>query len=220
MTLPAAGYFTNPARTNGEAKQAQDDMLDTLIALPAAVGDVTGPASSTSGNIATFNGTGGKTIADSGIAPGTLLRTTNNLSDISSASSARGNLGLGSAATKNTGSSGATVPLCNTANTWGGQQTPLVAALTDASTVTWDCATAQVATLTTAAARVIGAPTNAVAGTFYSLEINSGGYTPAWNAVFDFGSDGDPSGLTGVCGFLFYYDGSKFRCRGRSQGGA
>lgn len=36
MTLPAAGYFTDPSRTNGEAKQAQDDMLDKLIALPDA----------------------------------------------------------------------------------------------------------------------------------------------------------------------------------------
>lgn len=100
------------------------------------------------------------------------------------------------------------------------QQTPLKAALTDASTVTWDCATAQVATLTTSAARIIGAPTNGVSGTYYGLEITTGGYTPAWNAVFDFGGDGVPSGLTGVCGFLFYYDGSKFRCRGRSFGGA
>ena len=34
-------------------------------------GAVVGPASSTSGNIATFSGTGGKTIADSGVAPST-----------------------------------------------------------------------------------------------------------------------------------------------------
>ncbi|OYW72977.1 MAG: hypothetical protein B7Z37_23225, partial [Verrucomicrobia bacterium 12-59-8] len=46
----------------------------------------------------------------------------NNLSDLSSASSARTNLGLGTAAVVNTGTSGATVALNNGANTWGAAQ--------------------------------------------------------------------------------------------------
>lgn len=33
MTLPASNYFTNPDRTNAEAKQAQDDMLEVLRGL-------------------------------------------------------------------------------------------------------------------------------------------------------------------------------------------
>jgi hypothetical protein len=49
------------------------------------------------------------------------LLTSNNLSELTaSASTARSNIGLGSAATQNTGTSGAAVPLLNAANTWSG----------------------------------------------------------------------------------------------------
>jgi hypothetical protein len=50
------------------------------------------------------------------------LNVTNNLSDLTSLGAARANLGLGSAAISSTGTSGATIPLLNGANTWSGVQ--------------------------------------------------------------------------------------------------
>jgi hypothetical protein len=51
---------------------------------------------------------------------GSALLAQNNLSELASASSARTNLGLGTAAVANTGTSGATIPLLNGNNTWSG----------------------------------------------------------------------------------------------------
>ena len=53
----------------------------------------------------------------------TWLLPANNLSELTSLTAARSNLGLGTAATANTGTSGATVPLLNGANGWSGAQT-------------------------------------------------------------------------------------------------
>lgn len=54
---------------------------------------------------------------------GTALLGPNNLSDLTSSITARANLGLGTAAVHNTGTSGDNVPLLNGINTWGAAQT-------------------------------------------------------------------------------------------------
>jgi hypothetical protein len=53
---------------------------------------------------------------------GVYLQINNNLNDLQSPSSARTNLGLGTAALANTGTSGGTVPLLSGVNTWSGAQ--------------------------------------------------------------------------------------------------
>jgi hypothetical protein len=60
-------------------KCAQCTWIDYRNASPFGVGggsgDVTGPASSTSGNLPSFNGAGGKTLQDSGIAAASVTKT-------------------------------------------------------------------------------------------------------------------------------------------------
>jgi hypothetical protein len=47
----------------------------TAVVPGGGTGDVVGPASSTSGNLPSFNGTGGKTLQDSGVAAATVTKT-------------------------------------------------------------------------------------------------------------------------------------------------
>lgn len=62
-------------------------------------------------------------ITNPPVAAGTALLVLNNLDDLNNTSTARTNLGLGTSATLNTGTSGATVPRLDQANTWAAAQT-------------------------------------------------------------------------------------------------
>jgi hypothetical protein len=80
----------------------------------------TAPGSPNNGDIWT---TGAGFFAEINAVAQQLLSASNNLSDLASASTARTNLGLGTAATQNTGTSGATIPFLSGTNSWGGTQT-------------------------------------------------------------------------------------------------
>lgn len=130
-----------------------------------------------------------------------------------SASAARTSLGLGTAAVLNTGTSNGNIPLLGasglpavggslltgltasqvsgvvvpgTATNFTAQQYFGTATLTDAATIAWNVAVAQVAKVTITANRTMGAPTNLVDGGTYILRVNrTGAFTiSSWNAVF------------------------------------
>ena len=96
-----------------------------------------------------------------------------NLSDLASASTARTNLGL--AIGSDVQAFDSDTAKTDVEQTWTKQQRPLTAALTFAATQTWDCDAAQDATLTlTNNVTAFSAPTNQVAGSYYTLRVNNG----------------------------------------------
>lgn len=69
-----------------------------------------------------FTGLGNGSLSGDSAALGQVFQISNNLSE-GVAGTMRTNLGLGTSATVNTGTSGATIPLLNAANTWSANQT-------------------------------------------------------------------------------------------------
>lgn len=103
--------------------------------------------------------------------------------------------GLGTAARKNIGTSGGTVPLLNTANTFSKAQTFDPVVLEDGPTIEWDWSLGPIARVTLEGDRTLAAPTNlgTKAGT-WSVFVKQDGvgtrllsYDPAY--LFQFGVD-------------------------------
>jgi hypothetical protein len=98
------------------------------------------------------------------------------------------------------------------------------ATLTDASTISWNAESAQVATFTFVSSnRTMGAPTNLVDGAYYGLAIiqNAGSNTLTWNSVFKWASGTAPTLSTGAGAkdyFVFRSDGTNMYEQGRSLG--
>ncbi len=93
--------------------------------------------------------------------------------------------------------------------------------LTDAATITWDLDAAPIGSVTLAGNRTVGAPTNQRNGGCFILIVNqdgTGSRTLAWNAAFDFGTEGTPvlpTGANKVAIFTFLSNGTSMRCIGR-----
>lgn len=75
------------------------------------------------------------------------------------------------------------------AQTFTAQQTPMKGSLTDGATIDWDANDkGQSVKVTTAAARTFNAPTNIIEDNLYVLRLTTGGFTPAWNAAYKWGT--------------------------------
>lgn len=96
--------------------------------------------------------------------------------------------------------------------------------LTDASTIAWNAANGQVATVTLGASRIMGAPTNLETGAFYSLQIvqdATGSRTLTWNSIFKFTGGTAPTLSTAANArdhITFKYNGTTLEEQGRSLG--
>ena len=96
------------------------------------------------------------------------------------------------------------------------------ATLTDGSTINWDASTSDVAKVTLAGNRTLGAASNGTTGQFVSLLIiqdGTGSRTLTWNAIYEFKDDEAPT-LTTTANkgdlFSFRFNGSKYLEIGRN----
>jgi len=92
-----------------------------------------------------------------------------------------------------------------------------VSALTDAATIATDASLANVYTVTLAASRTMGAPTNPHTGAIITYQITqdgTGGWTVTWNAVFKhaWSNTGNTAGKTSS--ISFWYNGSNWIQKG------
>lgn len=123
----------------------------------------------------------------------------------SSAARATGGLaGLGTAAAKNVGTSGDTVPLCNTPNQWSKQQWFPIQTLTDAAEIDWNLETQQTAIVTLGGSRLLKNATNAKPGATYQLAVVAGANVLTFDTMYLFPANGAVPTTVGKCLFSFF----------------
>jgi hypothetical protein len=94
---------------------------------------------------------------------------------------------LGTAAFKNIGTSGGTVPLLNTANQWAKQQWSPIKTLTEAEIVAgFDLDENQTAIVTLTDDRVLGDLTNAKPGATYQLAVMASAFALTYGSMYKF----------------------------------
>lgn len=143
------------------------------------------------------------------------LIAANNLSDVDNATTSRANLGL--EIDSDVEAYDAANAKTDIAQEYTATQNFNATTLADATTIAWDAAANQVASVTLTANRTLGAPTNLVDGAIYVLTViqDAGGTnTLAYNAIFDFGAAGAPDLTTDGDAedvLTFKYNGTKMQ---------
>lgn len=226
-TTPASGTVTSVSVTsaNGLAGTSSGGATPSLTLSTSVTGVLKGNgtaisaaasgtdyAPATSGtSILKGNGSGGFSSASAG-------------TDYQAAITATGMLKGAGSGSVGAGTAGTDYVAPGTTTNFTAQQYFGNATLTDAATIAWNAAAAQVATFTFVSSnRTMGAPSNLVNGAFYGLAViqNAGSNTLTWNSVFKFPSGTAPT-LSTAAGakdyFVFRSDGSNMMLQGVSLG--
>jgi hypothetical protein len=90
----ASGIVPTARLGSGSASSSTFLRGDQQWATPAGSGNVSGPASSTDGNLAVYNGPTGTVISNSAFSPASFAARSSNLSDLANAATARANLSV------------------------------------------------------------------------------------------------------------------------------
>ena len=118
---------------------------------------------------------------------------------------AGGIAGLGTAALKNIGTAGGTVPLLDTANDWSKQQRFAQSTLTEAEALAgWDLSTKQTAVLTMTSSFELANALNAKPGGTYMLAVHAGAHVLTFGTMYQFPANGAVITTVGDCLFSLY----------------
>lgn len=121
------------------------------------------------------------------------------------AASSEGSIGaLGTAAAEDIGTSGDTVPLCNTPNQWSKQQWFPIQTLTDAAEIEWNLETQQTAIVTLGGSRLLKNATNAQPGATYQLAVIAGAHVLTFDTMYLFPANGAVPTTVGKSLFSFF----------------